>query len=116
VNLTPGHSEPVTLHLPRGRWDLSLGYVSAQPITIQGGGLNVALPPNLDRPGSLWNIGQVTSTGAPILLIVTMSDPDLIQATQYFLPSRLVAVRAGGPATVSLRQACGRYVDTYQVN
>ena len=95
VNLTPGRVEPVTLRLPPGQWDLSLGYVSGQAITITGGGLDVRLPPNLDRPGSLWTVGRVTSTGAPILLIVSMSDPDLIASTQYFLPSRLVAVRAG---------------------
>lgn len=114
VNLTPGRVEPVTLRLPPGQWDLSLGYVSGQAITITGGGLDVRLPPNLDRPGSLWTVGRVTSTGAPILLIVSMSDPDLIPSTQYFLPSRLVAVRAGGPMTIPLRRACGRYVDTYE--
>ncbi len=116
VNLTPGRVEPVTLHLPPGQWDLSLGYVSGQAVTVTGGGLDVTLPPNLDRPGSLWTVGRVTSTGAPILLIVKMADPDLIPSTQYFLPSRLVAVRPGGPTTIPLRQACGRYVDTYQPN
>ncbi|MGO9884935.1 MAG: hypothetical protein ACLPV4_18215, partial [Solirubrobacteraceae bacterium] len=52
--MLPGQVEPLILHLPAGEWSLSLPFVSPQGITVQGAGLDAKLPPNLDRPGSLW--------------------------------------------------------------
>ncbi len=48
---TRAASEQLTLRLPPGTWDLSLPFVSPQAVTVRGGGLDVRLPPNLDRPG-----------------------------------------------------------------
>lgn len=119
-SLAPGQSTRITLHLPAGRWALSLPFVSSQSITVQGAGLNVQLPPNLDRPGPIWPVGQITSSGAPVSLTVKMADPGLIPAgtpsTQFFAPQPLVAVRAAPDRRLPLGSACGSYVDWYQVS
>lgn len=115
--LAPGHSESAVIRLPTGDWSLSLPFLSAQDVTVRGGGLDVRVPPNLDRPGSIWPVGQIRSTGAPITLMLTMSHPALISSeapvSQYFTPQDLVAVPAMADQTIPLRAACGRYVDWY---
>jgi hypothetical protein len=118
--LLPGGSEQVSLHLPTGQWDLSLPFLSAQAITIRGGGLDDRLPPNIDRSGSIWPVGRIRSTGAPVVLTITVADPAPISSgsppTQYFSPEPLIAVRRAPAQTVPLRSACGRYVDYYQLS
>ncbi len=78
--LVPNQSEPVQLKLPAGRWQLSLPYLSEQAVNVTGAGLNVTLPPNLDRPGTVWPVGTVTSTGAPITLTFHMTDAGVISS------------------------------------
>jgi hypothetical protein len=118
-SLAAGQSTSVTLRLPPGTWQLSLPFVSTQAVTVRGPGLNVSLPPNLDRPGNLWPVGTVYSTGAPISLNMTMTNPALLPSgrpvTQYFTPEQLVAAPDRPDQIVPLRSACGRYVDWYQV-
>jgi hypothetical protein len=117
--LVPNQSEPIVLKLPAGRWQLSLPYVSQQAVHVTGGGLDVTLPPNLDRPGTVWPVGTVTSTGAPITLTFHMTHPGLVTShdpvTQYFTPLALVAAPPQSDQRVALRRACGRYVDWYQL-
>ena len=122
VNVTPlqpGGGEQVQLRLAPGTWDLSLPFVSPQAINVRGAGLDVHLPPNLDRSGSIWPVGRVTSTGAPITLTITMDDPAPISSgtppTQFFAPQPMVAVSTAPAKTIPLREACGRYVDWYQL-
>ena len=116
--LVPNQSEPVVLKLPAGRWQLSLPYLSQEAVIVIGGGLHVTLPPNLDRPGTVWPVGTVTSTGAPITLTFHMTHPGLVTShdpvTQFFTPQALVAAPPQADQRVPLRQACGRYVDWYQ--
>ncbi len=116
--LVPNQSEPVTLKLPAGRWQLSLPYLSQEAVIVTGGGLHVTLPPNLDRPGTVWPVGTVTSTGAPITLTFQMTHPGVLSShdpvTQFFTPQALVAAPPEPDRRVALRQACGRYVDWYQ--
>ena len=113
--LVPGGSTQVALNLPAGQWDVSLPFVSPQAVTVRGGGLNVRMPPNLDRPGPLWPVGRVTSTGAPIVLTVSVADPAPIYSTShFFLPGAFVAVPVAPAQTVPLSAACGRYVDWYR--
>jgi hypothetical protein len=113
--LQPGQTGTAILRLPAGVWDLSVPFLSQQAVTVRGGGLDVRLPPNLDRPGEIWPLGRVRSTGAAITLTLTMADPAPISSTaQFFTPQQLVAVSAVPPQTVPLRAACGRYVDWYR--
>jgi hypothetical protein len=115
--LRPGESEEVDLRLPAGAWDLSLPFISQQAIAVRGGGLDVHLPPNLDRSGSIWPVGRIRSTGAPVALTIKMTDPAPISSgsppTQFFAPEPLIAVRLAPARTVALHAACGRYVDWY---
>jgi hypothetical protein len=115
--LRPGQSAHVVLHLAPGRWQLSLPYLSPQAVSVRGAGLAVTLPANLDRPGSLWPVGAVKSTGAPLTLILTIAEPGLMSSlepvTLYFDPQPLVAVPDAAEATIPLRAACGRYVDWF---
>ena len=56
-----GASIGVDLPPPPGTYDLSMPYVSAQPIELQVvGHLKTRMPANLDRPGPRWPIGRVT--------------------------------------------------------
>ena len=114
--LVPGNSEQVVLRLPAGDWNLSLPFTSDQAMTVRGGGLNAWLPPNLDRPGSIWPVGRIRTTGSAVTLTLRMADPDLLSSTsQYFAPEPMVAVRATPPRAVPLHGACGQYVDWYEV-
>ena len=117
--LVPDQAETVQLKLPAGRWQLSLPYLSQEAVDVTGGGLDVTLPPNLDRPGTVWPVGTVVSSGAPITLTFRMTHPGLISShdpvTQYFTPQSLVAAPAKPDRRVPIGQACGRYVDWYQV-
>jgi hypothetical protein len=116
--LAPGGSEHAVLRLPAGRWELSLPFVSQQAVTVRGAGLNVLLPPNLDWHGSVWPVGYVTSSGGPIDLTLTMSDPAPISsgsATQRFSPAPMIAVRIARSSSLPLHAACGRYVDWYEL-
>ena len=82
-------------------------------------GLSVRLPPNLDRPGEIWPVGRIRTTGAPVALTLTMADPAPITSstpsTQFFGPERMVAVPVARAQTVPLHAACGRYVDWYEL-
>lgn len=116
--LVDGASEQVVLHLPPGDWDVSLPFTSSQAVTVRGGGLNVSLPPNLDRPGSIWPVGRIRTTGSPVTLTVKvkMADPRLVTSTsQFFTPEPMVAVPATPPRAVPLHRACGRYVEWYEL-
>ena len=115
--LAAGGSERVVLKLDPGVWDLSLPFVSPQAVTVSGGGLNVWLPPNLDRPGEIWPVGRIVSDGAPITLTLRMSNPAPLSSgqplSQFFVPEPMIAVPPVSDRTVPLRDACGRYVDWY---
>ena len=114
ATLAPGQSTQVQLRMPPGQWDLSLPFVSPQAVTVTGGGLHSWLPPNLDRPGPLWPVGRVTSTGAPITLTVSVANPSPIYSGNHFFQAgSLVADRVAAAQTVPLSAACGRYVDWY---
>jgi hypothetical protein len=118
-SLLPGQSERVVLNLPAGTWDLSLPFVAIQAVTVRGAGLDVRLPPNLDRPGNVWPVGRIRSTGAPVVLTVTLIDPAPIHPKtpilQGFSPQPMIAVPVVPARTIPLRAACGRYVDWYQL-
>ncbi len=115
--LPPGGSERLALTLPAGEWQLSLPFTSSQAVTVRGPGLDAHLPPNLDRVGEIWPVGQIHSTGAAMTLTITMADPGLIPSqSQYFVPTQMIAVPPVPDRRIALRSACGRYVDWYTPN
>lgn len=106
-----GHRRSVPLRLPRGSWELSLQYVSSQPVRVRPG--DRRLPANLDLPGPYWPAGRVE--GGRDRIELDLDAPSaLAPGSQRAELGRLVAVRAGArPALVPLSRACGRYVDWY---
>lgn len=116
--LYPGGSSADGLALGRGRWQLSLPFVSPQAVRVRAPGLDATLPPNLDRPGAPWSIGTVRSAGGAVSVRVSVEDPSPLHSTSQFMqPGRLVAVRAdAAPRTLPLRRACGRFVDSYTLS
>lgn len=112
--LLTGGTESVPVTLPAGKWELSLPFTSHQAITVRGGGLDVLMPPNLDRPGEIWRVGDVRSTGAPFVLTIHVANPGSVSSTSHFFtPEPLVAVPAVSDQKLPLGAACGRYVDWY---
>jgi hypothetical protein len=117
VAMSPGGVQRVVLTLPAGAWDILLPFTSAQAITVRGAGLDVWMPPNLDRLGSMWEVGRIRTTGSPVALTVSMAHPGLLKsAAQYFTPEPLLAVPPTAPRAVPLHAACGLYVDSYEVS
>jgi hypothetical protein len=114
--LTPGVTTPAALELPPGRWQLSLPYLSAQPLRVRGAGLDVTMPANLDRPGPLWAVGTVeVPRRRRLALRIDMVRHGLGAPTQVGYPTAVVAQRLGAARTVPLREACGRQVDWYRL-
>ncbi len=114
VTMRAGERSTQQIELPPGRWLLSLQYVSPTPVTLRARGLDVTLPPVLERRGPYWPAGAVVSGGRPLTFEVVAGDlPRLARRRQVALGT-LAATRAGVPeTTVPLSQACGRYVSWY---
>jgi hypothetical protein len=114
--LAPGGVTSTVVELPAGRWQLSLPYLAAQPLWVRGGGLDVRLPANLDRPGSLWAVGTVeVPRRRRVVLRIGMEKRGLGAPTQVSYPTAVVAQRLGRERIVPLQQACGRQVDWYRL-
>ena len=124
-----GETGTQTLRVPAGRWDVSLQYVSKTPLRIRGPGLDLRVPANLERLSSFWPAGSVVQprTG-PLTIRVTAGEPTALgrllgapARTRALGPrrhqplGRIALTRSGvRPRSVPLRQACGRYVDSYR--
>ncbi len=125
-----GQSASQRLQLSAGSWDLSLQYVSRQPVRVQADGLDRRMPANLERLGAYFLVGTVHSNGGP--MTVTASTERLPLAARLLgakgvtraLISEdhrplgaVVATRHGDTGqTIPLSQACGRYVDWYRLS
>lgn len=103
-----------TLALPPGRWEISLPYQSVADLYLIVGNLRAIIPSNLNLYGPYWRVGEVTSTGAPIGVTLRLQKMRFDAAEQLEAIGGLVAVRLPRIVEqVSLRHACGRYVDWY---
>jgi hypothetical protein len=114
--IDPGESRTTTMRLGRGRWELSLQYISRREVTVEVDGEVVGrLPANLARPGPLWRIGEIEQRRAGRRAIRLLVDDDPIGSTNHAaLPRGIAATRLdSGRRLVPLREACGRYVDWY---
>jgi hypothetical protein len=124
--LVPGRSLTQDLDLGRGRWTISLQYTSADPVRVQGPGLDARLPPNSQRLGSFWRVGTIAlpKPGTVSIRVETeprsalrdlLAGPDRLDTGSAGLVVGVAAARVGARrATVPLRLACGRFVDWYR--
>jgi hypothetical protein len=117
------------LYLTPGRWDISIQYASTQALHVTGTGGPLAEPFSADLrtnllfrgPSPYYPVGTLTvKRPGQVVFGVDVADPPLIgrllhtQSKAYL--SGLAATRADPPRqTVTLHQACGRYVDWYRV-
>ena len=113
----PGGSVQIALSLPAGRWELSLQYTSAENLTVSANGEHWTMPAYQDRPGPVFKVGAVTSTGRTVMVSIPRNRPSSLtgsaQAASLSLP---IATRI--PDTrrlIPLRHSCGRYIDWYRV-
>jgi hypothetical protein len=123
-----GDTGVARLFVPRGRWTISLQYVSATGLQLRVGGLRTHLPGTLERLGSFWPAGSFVKRHTGVATIrVTADRPNwfgrllVAQRRTRALSSvdgrplgRLVLTPTGArPRTVPAREACGHYVDWY---
>jgi hypothetical protein len=127
--LTQSKPAQQRLYLTPGRWDLSIQYASTQAlqVTATGGALaapfSASLRSNLlfRGPSPYYPVGSLTvKRPGEVVFGVSVDDPPLIgrllhtESKAYL--TGLAATRADPPRqTVALRNACGRYVDWYEV-
>ena len=122
----PAH---MRLYLTPGRWDLSIQYASTQPLHVTANGPGLASPFSKELrtnllfrgPSPYYPVGSIDVRRAGTVIVdVDVGDPPLIgrllrtESKAYL--AGLAATRSD-PAreTIPLRQACGRYVDWYEV-
>ena len=112
-----GESATADLHLPPGRWELSLQYDATRPVTLSdGSGFEASVPGNLDYRGTApyWAAGLlvVNADSPPTTLTATVADPPaagrLLGAHSVAHLGALAATRAEPE-----RHSCAGYVDWY---
>jgi len=128
AELEAGQSTSQTLHLPSGRWRLSIQYFSPFGLTLGAPGFEQALPAALDgqRPntislaneGQFWPAGEVSGNGRPIRFTVSAAEPSTLQRLTGYSGKatlgELVAVPAKAHRIVPLSQACDGWIDWYE--
>jgi hypothetical protein len=127
--LTQTKPARMRLYLTPGRWDLSLQYASTQPLHITASGPGLSSPFTTEMrtnllfrgPSPYYPVGslEVNKPGT-VIVNVDVGDPPLIgrllrTESKAYLSG--LAFTRSDPAreTIPLRQACGRYVDWYEV-
>lgn len=122
----PAH---MRLYLTPGRWDLSLQYASTQPLHVTASGPGLASPFSTELranllfrgPSPYYPVGSIDVRRAGTAIVtVDVGDPPLVgrllrtESKAYL--AGLAATRSDpGRETIPLSQACGRYVDWYEV-
>jgi hypothetical protein len=70
----PGETARIRVKLPRGRWDVSLQYVSTTGLTVKAPGLTKQMAANFGLITAFWPAGTVTSDGRTLTLSVSAHD------------------------------------------
>jgi hypothetical protein len=115
-----------SLRLSRGRWVISLQYVSPDSLRVDAAGLSAELPPVVDAQGPFWEVGslRVSEPGPvpftvgverPPLLRRILQGPDSLRTRPDTVIGAIAATRVEPRRTVPLSEACGEYVDWYRV-
>jgi hypothetical protein len=123
--------EPFTrsVRLPRGRWKISLQYFSPEPLVVDAPGLlHRVMPPNSTRIGPYWPVGTIEVDDRQRVSFTIepeerpsvrrlLTGPDAVRTGPQSVLGALAATRAGEEREqVPLSEACGRFVDWYEVS
>jgi hypothetical protein len=123
----PGETARTTVKLPRGRWDVSVQYLSRTPVDVRGPGLHHVMAPNFGLITSYWNGGTLTSKGGPVTVSFTgqkrtwfgrlIGGPRPMRAplSPGMNPLYTIAFTRHDetPRRIAAKRACGRYVDWF---
>ncbi len=126
-----GDSASQRLQLPPGDWEISLQYVSREPVDGQGGGREREAAGQSRPHGRLLQCGHgAVSGGAPVdrrrerrpscpafgRLLGAKGHTRALDSFQNGTLGAVAATRTDRPGrTMPLRRACGRYVDWYRL-
>jgi hypothetical protein len=111
-----GETGSVGLRLPAGSWDLTMPYMSPQPVRVTAPGLDVTVPANLDRAGPRLRIGRIElSRAGPLRIEFHVEETPLTPSTALATLNYVAIVPAdSAPRVVPIERACGKYVDWYR--
>ena len=120
ASLEAGETQPITLRLPKGRWELSAQYISFFNLDFRAEGQHWTMPAYLGRNGPWFAVGAVTGRGvnSPVTLKTTVQRPSLLTGLRVTAVSiySIAATRIPDTRTiVPLKDACGKYVDWYRL-
>jgi hypothetical protein len=127
--LTDSQPAVQSIYLTPGRWDISIQYASTQPLHVHANGPTLAQPFSTELrtnllfrgPSPFYPVGSlVVKRPARVIFEVSVEDPPgigrLLGTESKAYLTGIAATRADPPRqTVPLSQACGRYVDWYEV-
>jgi hypothetical protein len=124
-----GERARATLHLPAGRWEISIQYDASRPLTLTAPRFRATIPGNLDYRGSTpyYPVGRLDGGRAgAVKFTASVERPPLagrlLGAHSVAHLGAIAASPAGtaaralpgdGEQRLALGQACGRYVDWY---
>jgi hypothetical protein len=126
--LGTGQRTAQALDLPPGNWNLSLQYFSPFDLTLSAPGFRQPLKAALDgqRPntislannGQFWPAGRYRSEGGKVEFKLSTADASTLQSLSGFDGKAYIGELAAVPAqphrVVSLAQACGQWIDSYE--
>jgi hypothetical protein len=121
----PGKTASMRVRLPRGRWDVSLQYVSTTALDVRAPGLSKTLAANYGLVTPFWPSGTLTSDGRTLTLSVASHKrswfgqllgaprPTRAPLAPNQSPIWQAAFTRHGetPHRVPARSNCGRYTD-----
>lgn len=120
VAVAAGHAITIALALPKGRWSLSLDYMSSETLDLSLRGVSTQLPAYVGRPGPYFNVADVDGQGIkrPVLVSLYEQHPSRFTSPQDIASiSSFAAVRLPDTRTMlPLSRSCGRYIDWYRTS
>jgi hypothetical protein len=113
--LAPDGEASVQLSLGEGHWDITSSYQGRLPVDVNAPGLETTLPPNLDRAGPRWPVGEIDVRGSgPTVFTFSVGEPLFAPNWPVANVSTVVATRVAPERVIPVARACGRFVDWYR--
>jgi hypothetical protein len=120
--LPAGASASSSIALPRGRWEISIQYISSFNVEVSAGGRRWTMPAYLGRRGPFFGVGEITATSSTVPVSVTFEPqrPSFLTSSFDSLYAAITTIAAtqvpDRRQLVPLRQACGKYIDWYRLS